>query len=533
LLDFLSPLNVHSKEQDMPIAAELPSVRQILSLAGEFGIEMSDKQAQSYQALMQGPIGSYRRLEELPEFRLPVKYPRATGYRPAARDNPYNAWYWRCHIEGAPSGILKGYNLGIKDPICVAGVPLINGSRSLEGFIPDVDATVVTRILDAGGTIVGKTNTEDCSFSGGGHTCVAGPMRNPRKPTHSPGGSSGGSAAAVAAGDVKMALGADQAGSIRMPASRCGVVGHKPTFGLVPYTGIVMIEMTLDHVGPICDTVENTARLLSVVSGPDPMDPRQRGVIPENYVRDYMPAIGRGAKGLRVGVLKEGFGLPAGPGFPGSDEIVDRKCTAAIKELERQGAIVTEISVPMHLDGFHLWMGIGIEGPAEFMIKGNNVGTNWRGFYNTRLLDACGRGFDSRASDLPPQAVFVLLLGEYMHRNYHGRYYAKAQNQRHLLNAAYDSALQECDVLALPTIPFVTPPLVAPDCSLEENMGAALDMIGNTAPFDVSGHPAISVPCGVTDDLPVGLMLVGRQFEDIVVLQAAHAVEASGKWQTK
>ena len=120
-----------------------------------------------------------------------------------------------------------------------------------------------------------------------------------------------------------------------------------------------------------------------------------------------------------------------------------------------------------------------------------------------------------------------------MHRNYHGRYYAKAQNQRHLLNAAYDSALQECDVLALPTIPFVTPPLVAPDCSLEENMGAALDMIGNTAPFDVSGHPAISVPCGVTDDLPVGLMLVGRQFEDIVVLQAAHAVEASGKWQTK
>jgi amidase len=318
-----------------------------------------------------------------------------------------------------------------------------------------------------------------------------------------------------------------------MPASRCGVVGHKPTFGLVPYTGIVMIEMTLDHVGPICDTVENTARLLSVVAGPDPLDPRQRGVIPENYVRDYMPAIGRGVKGLRVGILKEGFARPPGPGFPGSAEIVDRKCKAAAKELEQQGAVVTEVSVPMHLDGQDVWMGIGIEGPAEFMLKGNNVGTNWRGFYNTRLLDAVGRGFGSRPSDLPPQAVLVLLLGEYMHRRYHGRYYAKAQNVRHLLTAAYDSALAQCDVLALPTIPFVTPPLAADGCSIEENMGAALDMLSNTCPFDVSGHPAVSVPCGLADDLPIGLMLVGRQFDDLTVLQAADAVETSKEWQTR
>ena len=236
-----------------------------------------------------------------------------------------------------------------------------------------------------------------------------------------------------------------------MPASRCGVVGHKPTFGLVPYTGIVMIEMTLDHVGPICDTVENTARLLSVVAGPDPLDPRQRGVIPENYVRDYMPAIGRGVKGLRVRNSQGRICPTCWSWIPQQNaEIVDRKCKAAAKELEQQGALVTEVSVPMHLDGQDVWMGIGIEGPAEFMLKGNNVGTNWRGFYNTRLLDAVGRGFGSRPSDLPPQAVLVLLLGEYMHRRYHGRYYAKAQNVRHLLNAAYDSALAQCDVLALP-----------------------------------------------------------------------------------
>ena len=231
-----------------PICRALP----ILSLADEFEIEMSEAQAQSYQALMQGPIGSYRRLEELPEFRPPVKYPRTPGYRPAAKDNPYNAWYWRCHIEGAPSGILKGYTLGIKDPICVAGVPLINGSRTLEGFIPDIDATVVTRILDAGGTIVGKTNTEDCSRSPAADTRAL-PVRCAIRtsPRTSPGGSSGGSAAAVAAGDVKMALGADQAGSIRMP--RVAVRRGRPQANIRARSlhRHRHDRDDLDHVGPL------------------------------------------------------------------------------------------------------------------------------------------------------------------------------------------------------------------------------------------------------------------------------------------
>src|SRR5262249_18334954 len=153
-------------------------------------------------------------------------------------------------------------------------------------------------------------------------------------------------------------LGGDQAGSIRIPASRCGVVGHKPTFGLVPYTGCVMAEMTLDHVGPICDTVENVARLLSVIAGPDSLDPRQRGVIPETYVRDYMPAVGKGVKDLRIGFLKEAFGQKDWPdlGFKGSDEVVDKKCRNAIKRLEGQGAVLSEVSVPIFFDGPHLWM---------------------------------------------------------------------------------------------------------------------------------------------------------------------------------
>ncbi len=514
----------------MPRGPELPTVPQILELAEEFGFEMTADDAQSYQNLMRGPMASYRVLEEIPERTLPVKYPRDAGYRPSAAENPYNAWYWRCDIKGAESGPLKGHGVGIKDPVCVAGIPLMNGTRVLEGFIPDVDATIVTRILDAGGTIVGKTTTEDCSFSGGGHTSALGPIRNPHKPTHSPGGSSGGSGAAVAAGDVKMAIGGDQAGSIRIPAQRCGIVGLKPTFGLVPYTGAVMIEMTIDTLGPMCDTVENTARLLSVIAGPCPMDPRQRGVIPDNHVQDYMPAIGKGVKGLKIGVLKEGFGQKKWPdlGFPASDKVVDKACKDAIKALERQGAEVKKVSAPLHATGTHIWNGIGIEGSAEFMLKGYNQGTNWRGYYNTRLREALGRGFDARGNDLPVAGKLVMMIGEYMHRHYHGRYYSKAQNQRHLLEEGYDAILEDCDVIAMPTVPFVTPELAARDCGIEEEMRHALDMIGNTCPFSLTGHPAISVPCGAADDLPIGLMLVGRQFDDFTVLQVADAVEQSG-----
>ncbi|WP_108610597.1 amidase [Aminobacter sp. MSH1] len=515
--------------------ATLPTLRQIRELADGFDLELTDADVESYQKLMTGIMKSTAVLEEIPEFRPEVKYPRTPGYRPSAEENPYNAWYYRCHIEGAPSGILKGYDVGVKDAHCVAGVPMMNGSRVLEGYVPDVDATIVTRILDAGGTIVGKTNTEDCSFSGGGFTSARGPIRIPRKPTHPAGGSTGGSAAAVAAGDVKMTTGGDQAGSIRLPASRCGIVGHKPTFGLVPYTGSVMIDMTLDHVGPMCDTVENTARLLSAIAGPDPLDPRQRGVIPQDYVSDYMPAIGKGVKGLKIGVLKEGFNQKAWAdlGFPASDPIVDQKCMAALKELERFGAEVKEVSVPMHLVGPHIWNGIGIEGPAQFMIKGNSHGTNWSGFYNTSLLDALGRNFDSRARDLPVPAKLVLLAGAYLTKYYHGRYYAKAQNQRHLLTAAYDEVFKDVDIIAMPTIPFVTPPIPPDDVPLEEYMKLALDMIANTVQHCVTGHPAITVPCGLADDLPVGLMLVGRHWEDLTVLQAADAVEKSADWQAR
>ncbi len=517
----------------MPTGPKQPTIAQISEIADGFGIELTAEQAAQYHSLMTGTMESYRRVESYPERKLPVNYPRTPGYRPAQEENPYNGWYWRCRIEGAESGPLKGYEVGIKDCISVAGVPMMNGCQVFEGYVPDVDATVVTRLLDAGATIVGKTNAADCSFSGSGHTCAHGPVRNPHRPTHSPGGSSKGSGVVVAAGDVPMTLGADQGGSIRIPGSWCGVVGLKPTYGLVPYTGCMMIEMSIDTCGPITDTVENSARMLSALAGPDPLDPRQRGVIPADYVKDYLPAIGAGVKGLRIGVVREGFDQPDGyiGGLPGSDPKVDASVRAAIRRLEAAGAIATEITIPMHVDAFHMWNVIAVEGATEFMLKGRGVGSNWEGFYNTAQLDMVGRGFDSRANDFPTTVKLLLLLGEHMNRAYHGRYYARAQNVRHLAREAYDAALAHYDVLVMPTIPIVAQPIPELDAAIPESVFHSLQMIQNTPQFNVTGHPSVSVPCGMVDGLPVGLMVTGRHFDDLTVLRVADAVERSGDWK--
>ena len=219
----------------MPV--RLPTTEQLQGISRSFGLALSDADLVSFRELMRGPLASYARLDELPEPKLPVKYPRDPGRRPSPEENPYNAWYWKTDIRGAESGLLAGKKVAIKDNICVAGVPMMNGSQLLEGYVPEIDAVVVTRILDAGGTIAGKAACEDLCFSGASHTCATGPIRNPHNPKHSAGGSSGGSAALVAAGDVPMALGGDQGGSIRTPSSWCGVYGLKPTWGLVPLSG--------------------------------------------------------------------------------------------------------------------------------------------------------------------------------------------------------------------------------------------------------------------------------------------------------
>ena len=245
-----------------------PSLDQLREVAEELGMHMSDADLRSFDALMQGNYAAYDAVDAMADYVPPVKYPRTPGYRPEGEENKHNAWYVKTTIKGAARGKLAGKTIAVKDNICVAGVPMMNGASTLEGYVPNTDATVVTRILDAGGTILGKAHCEYFCFSGGSHTGAAGPVHNPHKMGYSAGGSSSGSAVVVATGEVDMALGGDQGGSIRIPSAFSGTYGMKGTHGLVPYTGIMPIEVTLDHTGPMTSNVHDNALLLEVIAGP-------------------------------------------------------------------------------------------------------------------------------------------------------------------------------------------------------------------------------------------------------------------------
>ena len=355
-----------------------PNLSQLRAVAEDLGMNMSPADLESYSELLQPNFAAYDVIEAMPDYLPEVKYPRTPGYRPEGEENKHNAWYVKTNIKGAPSGKLSGKTIAIKDNVCVAGVPMMNGASTLEGYVPDTDATIVTRILDEGGTIVGKTHCEYFCFSGGSHTNATGPVHNPHRMGYSAGGSSSGSGVVVAMGEADMAIGGDQGGSIRMPASYCGIYGMKGTHGLVPYTGVMPIEITLDHTGPMTNNVRDNALLLEVIAGADGLDPRQYAP----KVAPYTKALDGGVKGLRIGIVKEGFG------HANSEEDVDAKVMAASRLFAKLGATVEEISVPMHLVGPAIWLPIAAEGATELMMKGNGMGTNWRGLYTTSLLDA-------------------------------------------------------------------------------------------------------------------------------------------------
>src|SRR5437762_8734994 len=201
---------------------EKPTIEQLRAIAHMYSLHMSDAELEAYRGLMSASFESYRRIDQLSEPALPVRYARTGGYRPTVEENHLNAWYQKCSIKGAASGPLAGKRIALKDNVCVAGVPMMNGSVVLEGYVPEFDATIVTRILDAGGEIVGKAVCENLSSSGSSFTAATGPVHNPHHPAYSAGGSSSGSAALVVAGECDMAIGGDQGGSISIPASWCG-----------------------------------------------------------------------------------------------------------------------------------------------------------------------------------------------------------------------------------------------------------------------------------------------------------------------
>jgi amidase len=503
------------------MAFKLPTTDQVRALGAEMGMDITDKYAQSFLNYIAPFAEGYRAIAALPDDLPPVKYPRGKGYRPEGAENKYGAWAVKAHIKGAKSGKLAGKKIAIKDTYAVAGLPLTNGASVLEGYVPEFDATVVTRLLDAGAEVVGKSVCEYFSFSGGAATSITGPVHNPRAWGHTPGGSSTGSGALVAAGEVDMATGGDQAGSIRIPASLSGVVGIKPTWGLVPYTGIMGMDATIDHAGPLTQTAAENALFLEVMAGEDGYDPRQQGLKLDKYTK----AIGQSVKGMKIGVVKEGFGQWD------SHPDVDAGVRAAAEVFAKQGAKVSEISLPWHPIGLSLWAAIGLEGTYHVMMKSGSLGRHIEGVYNVSLAGRIA-GSKGRANELPDTVKTGMLLGAYTDKHYDGYFYYKASNLRRRLRAEYDNALADYDLLLMPTTRVMASKIPPMDAPFEAIMQHSWEQIANTCPFNVTHHPAISIPCGFGEgDRPIGLMLVAKMWQESTLYRAADAFERAVDWQ--
>jgi len=492
-----------------------PGPEQLADAADHYGLGLTDSDLQEFGPFVEGLLGSWSAVEELYADSKPDT-PSRSWERPDLADNPLNAWYVTSSITESDSGPLAGRTVAIKDNTMVAGLPMMNGSKTVEGFVASRDATVVTRLLAAGATIAGKAVCEDLCFSGGSHTARTGAVLNPWDRTRSAGGSSSGSAALVASGAVDMATGGDQGGSVRIPAAYSGIVGHKPTHGLVPYTGAFPIEATIDHLGPMTATVDDAALMLDVIAGPDGLDPRQ----PAELVPDaYRDALGLGATGLRMGIVTEGFG------HENSDPGVDETVRSAIETLAGAGLQAEEVSIPWHLHAARVWDVIATEGATAQMVDANAYGMNWKGLYDPELIEHYGRQWRARAAEFSETVKLVLLAGRYTTDTYMGRHYAMARNLAPRVRHAYDDALDRFDVLVMPTLPITASVIPDAGAPRAEIIGRALEMIANTAPFDVTGHPATSVPAGLVDGLPAGLMIVGRHFDDATCLRVAGALE--------
>jgi amidase len=500
------------------MAVRRPTTAQVSEIAASCGMTMSADEAETYRRLMQGTFDNYDLVDALADPLPAIRYPRTPGYRPEGADNPNNAWYVKTSIMGAPEGPLAGKKVAIKDNTCVAGVPMAIGAGYLEGFVPEVDATVVTRILDAGGEIVGKAMCEYLCLSGSSHTSWPAPVLNPHKATHAAGGSSSGSAVVVATGEADMALGGDQGGSIRIPAAWCGIVGLKPSYGLVPYSGVFPVELTLDHVGPMTRTVRDNALLLEVIAGEDGFDPRQYAP----KVTPYLATLDDGADGLRIGVVREGFAIPE------SEEDVNAAVRAGAERFAGLGAVVEEVSLPVHAIGRAIWTPTIVEGLIDLVMRHNAGGTNQRGLFVNGLTDAHGR-WRQHADELSPTAKVMLFAAEFLSRQYGGRFYGKSQNLIRGMRADYEAALRRYDLLLMPTTPQKATALPPQGAPIEEVFDRALEMNRNTAPFCATGHPAISLPCGTSEGLPIGLMLIGRHFEEALVYRAAQAFETASR----
>ena len=414
-------------------------------------------------------------------------------------------------------GILSGIPVLIKDNICVKGEETTCSSRILKGFKPPYNATVVEKLKDAGAILLGKANMDEFAFGSSCETSCYGPTHNPWDLDTIPGGSSGGSAAAVAADETVMAIGSDTGGSIRQPASLCGVVGMKPTYGRVSRYGLIAFASSLDQIGPITKDVRDAALLMNVIAGHDPMDSTSADI----EVGDYTKSLVNDVKGIKVGIPKEYF-------IKGIDKEVEKHAWEAIRLLKKLGAEYEEISLP------HTEFAVScyyIIGPSE---ASSNLARFDGAQYGHRSKDASSvidMYINTRSEGFGDEAKRRITLGTYsLSSGYYQAYYLKAMKVRTKIKEDFDNAFKKYDCIITPTSP--TPAFRIGERA-EDPIGMYLSDIF-TIPANLAGIPGVSIPCGFTNrGLPVGLQILGKPFDEELLFRVAYTYEQNTDWHKR
>ena len=420
--------------------------------------------------------------------------------------------------RGAVGGPLAGIPIALKDNICVRGMRTTASSRMLDTFVPPYDATVVRRLEAAGAVIVAKTNCDEFAMGSSNENSAYGPVRNPWDASRTPGGSSGGSAAAVAARCVPLALGSDTGGSIRQPASFCGVVGLKPTYGRVSRYGLLAFASSLDQIGPITRTVADAAAALSVIAGSDPAD----ATTSEQPVADYAAALTGDVRGMRIGV-------PRAFVAEGVDETVRHAFDGALAALREAGATIVDIELPHARFAIPVYYLVCTAEASSNLARYDGVKYGYRtpiGREDT-LTSMYSR---TRDEGFGAEVKRRIMLGTYvLSAGYYDAFYLKALQVRTLMRRDYDLAFQAVDVVAMPTSPV-------PPFRLGEKVDDPLQMYLNdifTVSANLAGLPGISIPCGFSGGLPIGVQFIGRMFDEASILRVADAHERATEWHRR
>lgn len=429
--------------------------------------------------------------------------------------DPGRAWMFRLSeptLGAAEAGPLHGQRLAVKDCIAVAGVPMTIGT-SFFRHVPTQHASVVERALAHGATLEGTTVCESLCLSGSSFTSSTGPVPNPFDADRATGGSSSGSAAVIARGEADIALGTDLGGSVRNPAAWCGITALKPTFGVVPYTGAMATEITMDHIGLMARTASALEPFLLALAGPDEADSRQAGV------ESLLPA---GNRNPRIALVAEGFGQQR------ADARIDRavRNAAAILAALVAHSTLDEVSVPLHRHASDIHASIVGEGSLVTLFEQALQGSNHAGPYDPALAAAFAVALRDRPDQLPLNAMATLVATSVARRRSGGAVPAMAQPLRRRLRAQYDEALKHHDVLVMPTVPMLPHRLPTESLPLGEYRRLAFEMHDNNCATNLTGHPAVSVPCAVINGLPVGMMLIGRHRDDLNLLAIAVQFQA-------